>query len=176
MPASTPARLPGHSAPVTSLISRNYTELLSAGEDGNLFKWDLNTSTSTLLSKAEGSINAVAVGSNVLYYSMDNVCYRMDERSHEVQALYTAQDEINSIDASTCQDFVAICDDSGAVNVVDSRTGKPFKKPRTSHGSVATCVKFTPSKQRWQCWSGGLDQKVNHPDDSYFSGTLAKAA
>lgn len=55
--------------------------------------------------------------------------------------------------------FMASVDDSGQVNVMDVRTGAPFKRFRRKHDNLATCVAFRPHKP-WELFTGSFDQSV----------------
>ncbi|KAI8982429.1 WD40-repeat-containing domain protein [Mycotypha africana] len=67
-----------------------------------------------------------------------------------------SNDEINSIDVSDNDKFLATADDEGAVHIIDLCSHKIFKKTTKKHSNICMSVKFRPKKS-WDVWSGGMD-------------------
>ncbi|KAI9017502.1 WD40-repeat-containing domain protein [Gaertneriomyces semiglobifer] len=179
--------LKGHTAPVVCLAlkSSGSTEadhLASGAEDATVRLWDIQSTKCIRGIKSFSSDDDITSlcfsGENLLYASAGRHVYLFDTRVPDLIITQgrkigaTADDEINQVAIHENGNFVARADDSGNVTVIDVRTNKPFKRLRSVHESLATCVRFNPRKP-WELWSGGMDSTVIHWD--FSKGTVLQA-
>ncbi|KAI9094997.1 WD40-repeat-containing domain protein [Phlyctochytrium arcticum] len=164
--------LRGHKEPVISIAappSANSLRLASGAEDGTARIWDLTSQRCIqgLKGFASGSeVSSLTFADENLLYAAAGVEVRLfDLRTPSLVLTQSnivgpvATDEINSIAINKQQTQLASASDSGEVSVIDLRTLRPFKRLRSSHSSLATCVAFRSTKP-WELWSGAMDSTL----------------
>ena len=145
-----------HLSPITCFSQSNQT-LISASEDGIIKIWDLNYSKciqaitltepisdlksfKNLIYAASGaSIHCFDINQNHLFQSVDNAVFSVSEST-----------EINGIDVEN--EFIASCNDDGAVALYDLKTGKSTCTFKQKHSSIASTICIQPNSNF--IWSG----------------------
>ena len=156
----------GHKSSVLSLdVSRE--GILASGGEEELCVWSKDGAPQTKLSccSAESKeVNSVCFcGKNPerLYASCGNKIFGYDLRnlSSTVCEFEFNEEEINQITIHDRGTYLAACDDSGEVKVVDIQSGRLFKTLKRKHENICSTVQFRPSRP-WEIVSGGMDFKV----------------
>ncbi|KAK3699370.1 hypothetical protein QZH41_006548 [Actinostola sp. cb2023] len=75
------------------------------------------------------------------------------------------EDEINQIVIHDRGQFLAACDDTGAVRIIDLQQKKLFKTLNRCHSNICSSVQFRPQRP-WDLVTGGMDFKVVYWDFS----------
>lgn len=96
--------------------------------------------------------------------SVDSFAYYYDIRklSQPLQTFAYNRDDINQLLIHRNGEFLAICDDSGDIQIVNIEDGRIFKTcrgPGGGHENICSTVTFHP-KRPWELISGGLDCRV----------------
>ena len=126
------------------------TSFISASEDRTARVWSIETgkcikalrlqdgepSTVTFFSEQSAY---VSVGSNVLLYDLRAPELILTNPSRSIAAVEDGVD-INCLQVKDGGEYLATADDEGSVNVLDLRTGRPYKRFRSKHDNV--CLKF----------------------------------
>ena len=156
----------GHKSSVLSLdVSRE--GILASGGEEELCVWSKDGAPQTKLScsSAESKeVNSVCFcGKNPerLYASCGNKIFGYDLRnlSSTVCEFEFNEEEINQVTIHDRGTYLAACDDSGEVKVVDIQSGRLFKTLKRKHENICSTVQFRPSRP-WEIVSGGMDFKV----------------
>ena len=156
----------GHKSSVLSLdVSRE--GILASGGEEELCVWSKDGAPQTKLScsAAESKeVNSVCFcGKNPerLYASCGNKIFGYDLRnlSSTVCEFEFNEEEINQVTIHDRGTYLAACDDSGEVKVVDIQSGRLFKTLKRKHENICSTVQFRPSRP-WEIVSGGMDFKV----------------
>ena len=156
----------GHKSSVLSLdVSRE--GILASGGEEELCVWSKDGALQTKLScsSAESKeVNSVCFcGKNPerLYASCGNKIFGYDLRnlSSTVCEFEFNEEEINQVTIHNRGTYLAACDDSGEVKVVDIQSGRLFKTLKRKHESICSTVQFRPSRP-WEIVSGGMDFNV----------------
>lgn len=156
----------GHKSSVLSLdVSRE--GILASGGEEELCVWSKDGAPQTKLScsSAESKeVNSVCFcGKNPerLYASCGNKIFGYDLRnlSSTVCEFEFNEEEINQVTIHDRGTYLAACDDSGEVKVVDVQSGRLFKTLKRKHENISSTVQFRPSRP-WEIVSGGMDFKV----------------
>ncbi|CAH1262059.1 WDR53 [Branchiostoma lanceolatum] len=155
----------GHQDSVLCLACSVDGVLASGGESGELCLWSVEKPgllhqvsglqdadvTSVCFSVKQPHVLCAAVGESVhLYDSRD-----MAKAVHQFKF---NSEEINEVNFDEKENFLAACDDSGEVKIIDFEGRKLFKTLR-GHENICSSAKFCP-KKTWGMVSGGLDQNV----------------
>ncbi|XP_066282163.1 WD repeat-containing protein 53-like isoform X2 [Branchiostoma lanceolatum] len=155
----------GHQDSVLCLACSVDGVLASGGESGELCLWSVEKPgllhqvsglqdadvTSVCFSVKQPHVLCAAVGESVhLYDSRD-----MAKAVHQFKF---NSEEINEVNFNEKEYFLAACDDSGEVKIIDFEGRKLFKTLR-GHENICSSAKFCP-KKTWGMVSGGLDQNV----------------
>lgn len=156
----------GHKSSVLSLdVSRE--GILASGGEEELCVWSKEGAPQTKLScsSAESKeVNSVCFcGKNPerLYASCGNKIFGYDLRnlSSTVCEFEFNEEEINQVTIHDRGTYLAACDDSGEVKVVDIQSGRLFKTLKRKHENICSTVQFRLSRP-WEIVSGGMDFKV----------------
>ena len=156
----------GHKSSVLSLdVSRE--GILASGGEEELCIWSKDGAPQTKLScsSAESKeVNSVCFcGKNPerLYASCGNKIFGHDLRnlSSTVCEFEFNEEEINQVTIHDRGTYLAACDDSGEVKVVDIQSGRLFKTLKRKHENICSTVQFRQSRP-WEIVSGGMDFKV----------------
>lgn len=65
--------------------------------------------------------------------------------------------------------YLAACDDSAEIKVIDVQSGKLFKSLKNKHENICSSVQFRPNRP-WEIVSGGMDFRIVSWD--YSSGRV----
>ncbi|ORX46649.1 WD40 repeat-like protein [Piromyces finnis] len=169
--------LKGHKETVTCLsLSPSGNLLVSGSQDATVRIWDLKSGRVIKAIKdcfvndegEKSEISSVCFSTqneNDLYVASNHRVYYFDLTDSAMiitkeNNIYDFNlDEINDVKVNDRGNFLAACDDFGAIYIVDLETKKIIKKPHIGHDNICTCVEFRP-KNRWEVWSGGMDCKL----------------
>lgn len=104
---------------------------------------------------------------NRLFVSLGTKIFNYDLRSLDspVSEFQFNEDEINQLVIHDGGQYLAACDDTGAVKVIDTRQNKLFKTLSRGHGNICSTVQFRPQRP-WDLVTGGMDYKVVYWDFS----------
>ena len=105
--------------------------------------------TSLCLSPIDTNRFFASVDKSVLNYDLRNT-------SAPLHHFTFNKEEISQISTSRCGRFLAACDESGDIEILDVEEGSVFKSCRRGHGNICSAVIFHPRKN-WEVISGGLD-------------------
>lgn len=105
--------------------------------------------TSLCWSPVDPNRFSASVDRSVLNYDLRNTSVPLHKLSYN-------KEEISQIRASKCGQFLASCDESGDIEIIDMEGGSVFKSCRRGHGNICSTVVFHP-KKNWEVISGGLD-------------------
>jgi len=161
----------GHTTSVLSLDVNREGILASGGED-ELCIWSKDGTsqsklpfTSHLSSDRETKeVNSVrfcaknperlyaSCGSKILGYDLRNLASIVCEFQFN-------EDEINQLAVHDKGTFLAACDDSGEIKIIDVASGRLFKSLLNKHENICSTVQFR-SNRPWEVISGGMDFKV----------------
>ncbi|ELR23338.1 WD domain, G-beta repeat-containing protein, partial [Acanthamoeba castellanii str. Neff] len=144
--------------------------------DGTARLWDEKTSKSVRCFAAfEGeAVASVAFGSQpseMVFAAAGNKVFSFDLRKPDIiyktfETEYAHnQDEVNSLAISPNGRFLATCDDSGDVKIIDLQSNTLFKSLR-KHSNICSTVCFRGERRPWEVLSGGLDSLLVHWDFS----------
>ncbi|KAI9239915.1 MAG: WD40-repeat-containing domain protein [Podila humilis] len=170
--AHTPTSfLSGHVAPVLTLDSKDWM-LASGSEDRTCRIWDIRSGkVHKALTGFDSSVTTSSftpVDSHTLYVGSGQKIYTYDLRMEAMILSATesatkvyegAEDEINQIQVNHRATFLASCDDSGDVRILDLKTHKWMRPLERKHSNIAMSVQFIPKKEL-QALSGGMDKLV----------------
>ena len=92
---------------------------------------------------------AFSADTSVFYYDQRNV-------STPIKQFSFNREEINEICINRKGEFLAACDDSGDIQIIDIENTRVFKTCRGGHDNVCSAIAFHP-KRPWELVSGGLD-------------------
>ncbi|XP_019627340.1 PREDICTED: WD repeat-containing protein 53-like [Branchiostoma belcheri] len=155
----------GHQDSVLCLACSVDGVLASGGESGELCLWSVEKPgllrqvsglsdadvTSVCFSVKQPHVLCAAVGESVLLFDSRDV-------SEPVHQFKFNSEEINQVTLNEKENFLAACDDSGEIKIIDFEGRKLFKTLR-GHENICSSAKFCP-KKTWGMVSGGLDQNV----------------
>lgn len=161
----------GHTSNVISL-DVNKEGVVASGGEGELNVWSkdgsshnklLCPSTSTQLDDSK-DINGVCFcvkNPERLYASCRNKVFGYDLRnpSSTVCEFEFNQDEINQVAIHYKGGFLAACDDSGDIKVIDVLSGRLFKTLRGRNDNICSTVQFRPNRP-WEILSGSMDYRI----------------
>ncbi|XP_069104468.1 WD repeat-containing protein 53-like [Argopecten irradians] len=159
----------GHTSSVLCVDVCDST-VASGGEDGEVCIWSTD---GTLFHKFvnEGTDCGAVFFSkdkdNTLYASFDNKICVFDLRnfSEPLETFNVNQDEVNQIVVDEKENFLAACDDSGEIKILDIQEKRVYKTLRHKHTNICSSVCFRPKKP-WEILTGGLDSQLVHWDFS----------
>lgn len=161
----------GHTSSVLSLDVNTEGILASGGEDG-LCIWSKDGTSQTKLpftshlssDRDPKEVNSVcfcvknperlfaSCGSKTLRYDLRNLASTVCEFQFN-------EDEINQLAIHDKGTFLAACDDSGEIKVIEVESGRLFKTLYNKHDNICATVQFR-SNRPWEVVSGGMDFKV----------------
>lgn len=160
----------GHTSAVLCLDVNREGILASGGED-ELCIWSKDGSSRSKLScsSQSGGLDSKEVNSvcfcvkspERLYASYGNriIGYDLRNTSSAVCEFQFNEDEINQVAIHGKGNFVAACDDSGQIKVIDVQSGTLFKSLHSKHDNICSTVQFRPNRP-WEIVSGGMDYTI----------------
>lgn len=157
----------GHKSSVLSL-DVNREGILASGGEEELCVWSKDGTTQTKLSHTavdeSREINSVCFclkNPERLYASCGNRIFGYDLRNHSstVCEFEFNEEEINQVATHEKGGYLAACDDSGEIKVIDVQSGRLFKTLKNKHDNICSTVQFRPSRP-WEIVSGGMDFRV----------------
>lgn len=160
----------GHTSAVLCLDVNREGILASGGED-ELCIWSKDGSSRNKLSCSSQSggldlkdVNSVCFcvkSPERLYTSCGNriIGYDLRNTSCAVCEFQFNEDEINQVAIHGKGNFLAACDDSGEIKVIDVQSGKLFKSLHSKHDNICSTVQFRPNRP-WEIVSGGMDYTI----------------
>lgn len=161
----------GHTASVLCVdVHKSASFIASGSENGELCVWK---SDGTLLNKIENpdtgctSVCFSKEKENILYASFDEKIkvYDFENLSNSSECFEVNQEEINQIVLDEKEKYLAACDDSGEIKIIDLHEKKVFKTLRLKHTNICSTACFRLRKP-WEIITGGLDCKLIHWDFS----------
>lgn len=157
----------GHTSIVLSL-DVNREGILASGGEGELCIWSKDGSSQTKLSCTSQSsskeVNGVCFSvknPERLYASCGNRISGYDLRnpSSTVCEFEFNGDEVNQVAIHDKGKFLAACDDSGEIKVIDVESGRLFKSLHSKHDNICSTAQFRPNRP-WEIVTGGMDFRV----------------
>lgn len=167
----------GHKTSVLSL-DVNKEGILASGGEEELCVWSKDGSSQTKLSypslddsKEINSVCFCVKNPEHLYASCGNKIFSYDLRnlSSTVCEFEFNQDEVNQVVIHDKGKYLAACDDTGEIKVIDVQSGKLFKSLKNKHENICSSVQFRPNRP-WEIVSGGMDFRIVSWD--YSSGRV----
>ncbi|GAB5355269.1 hypothetical protein AAMO2058_000190900 [Amorphochlora amoebiformis] len=152
--------------------------LLSGSEDSTVRLWDLKTRKPTrciLGCFSKNPVNSVAFtpgDPNRIYAAAGNKIFSFDLRKTSIlltkpeTILEFNKEEISQVAMHRKGKFLASCDDSGEIQVIDFRGREPKKlKTLKGHSNICSTVQFRPQAP-WHLVSGSMEAKdaISHWD------------
>lgn len=160
----------GHNESVLSL-DINIFGVLASGSEDCLCVWNSDGTPSTKINSPNDSDIAGVCFSKQkpeeLFFSAGTKIFNYDLRSMSspLCEFEYNEDEINQIVVHDKGQYLAACDDTGAVKVIDLHQKKLFKTLNRSHTNICSSVQFRPQRP-WDLVTGGMDFKVVYWDFS----------
>ncbi|KAI5626439.1 WD repeat-containing protein 53 [Silurus asotus] len=157
----------GHTAPVLCIGAAEEADgfLASGAEGGEVTVWTQDgTPLSQLHLSSKEDVTCTVFSSRapgLLYVSHGETVSVLDPRSLKTpvdEIENVGEDEINSLSVSETGASLALCDDSGAVRVVDLQTRKVNRTLR-KHTNICSSVAFRPQRPQ-SLVSAGLDMQL----------------
>lgn len=161
----------GHTGSVLCVdVTNDGSKIVSGGENGELCIWNSNSSFINKVTIQDTDCTSVTTSKEnefLIYASFDDQIKIFDLRnfSEAVEDYSVNQEEINQIVVDEKEKFLAACDDSGEIKILDLKDKKVFKTLRHKHTNICASVCFRPRKP-WEVVTGGLDCKLIHWDFS----------
>ncbi|ESP04891.1 hypothetical protein LOTGIDRAFT_156130 [Lottia gigantea] len=158
----------GHTASVLCLdVQRQTEQLASGGENGELCVWALESKS--LLKKyvkADCECTSVCFSKtnlDILYAAFEREVFVFDINDFEEPILTYSfnSEEINQIALSNQEEYLAACDDSGDVKIINLPEKKMYKTLRNIHSNICATISFRPNRPQ-DLVSGGMDGKLVH--------------
>eukprot|EP00058_Branchiostoma_floridae_P004574 XP_002590062.1 hypothetical protein BRAFLDRAFT_59244 [Branchiostoma floridae] len=152
----------GHQDSVLCLACSTDGVLASGGESGELCLWSVEKPS--LLHQVSGLPDAdvtsvcFSVKHPTLLCAASVHLYDSRDMAKPVHQFNFNSEEINEVTFNEKENFLAACDDSGEIKIIDFEGRKLFKTLR-GHENICSSAKFCP-KKTWGMVSGGLDQNV----------------
>lgn len=138
------------------------TGVIYSGHDSCYMQWkDGKRIESVSLSGEVNSITSSPLNDNFLSVAVDNAVVLYDRRftSKPVQEFRFNQEEINQTALNEKGNFLAACDDSGEVKIIDLENSKLYKTLTKHHTNICNSVQFRPTKPS-ELITGALDCTV----------------
>ena len=138
------------------------TGSLYSGHGSCFMQWRDNKRIETVpLTGEVNSITCSPLDDNFLSVSVDNVVLLYDRRSmpKPLQEFKFNQEEINQMALNEKGNFLAACDDSGEVKIIDLENSKLYKTLTKHHTNICNSVQFRPTKST-ELITGALDCTV----------------
>lgn len=161
----------GHKESVLSLDINTFGVIASGGEDNRLCVWTADGTPSTkVTSPNDCEVAGICFSKEKpeqLFFSAGTKIFNYDLRSMTgplCEYEYN-EDEINQIVVQDKGQYLAACDDTGAVKIIDLHQKKLFKTLNRSHANICSSVQFRPNRP-WDLVTGGMDFKVVYWDFS----------
>lgn len=162
----------GHGEGILSLDVSGSGIVGSGGEDG-LCVWTSDGVPITKISPPgtdSSEVTSVCFcrrNQHRLFVSVGTKIFNYDLRSLDkpVCEFEFNDDEINQLVIHDGGQYLAACDDTGAVKVIDTRQNKLFKTLNRGHSNICSTVQFRPQRP-WDLVTGGMDYKVVYWDFS----------
>lgn len=163
MDVYTNARAYGHTDAVNTLsLSKDF--LASGSDDGNVYLWSLEQCSYPVFQTPYfGPCSAIKFhpdNCNILYSAHGQCIYTCDTRflQSPIAEWKVNDDEVNSIDILECESRMAVADDTGTIQILDTYSGAVIRSLK-KHDNICTVAKFRP-RRSWQLISGGLDCRM----------------
>jgi len=160
----------GHKDSVLSLDINTFGVIASGGEDKCLCVWNDETPSTKLNSPNDYEIAGICFSKQKpeqLFFSAGTKIFNYDLRSMSsplCEYEYN-EDEINQIVLHGKEQYLAACDDTGSVKIIDLHQKKLFKTLKRSHSNICSSLQFRPNRP-WDLVTGGMDFKVVYWDFS----------
>lgn len=162
----------GHTSTVIS-VDVNKEGIVASGGEGELTVWSKDGSSHNKLlcplpsltqpndSKDINGICFCVINPERLYASCGNKVFGYDLRnpSSAVCEFEFNRDEINQVAIHDKGGFLAACDDSGDIKVIDVQAGRLFKTLHSRNDSICSTVQFRPNRP-WEIASGTMDYRI----------------
>ncbi|XP_071951152.1 WD repeat-containing protein 53-like [Antedon mediterranea] len=155
-----------HTDSIICLEHNKNDTLSSGGEDHQICLWSDEGKVKSKL-KLDDDVTSICFtpsDPNIIYTSSGNKLCLLDIRdfNHVQNCKEFNSEEINEVSINSKETFIATCDDSGDIKVVDLREMRLFKTLQR-HKYICSSVKFHPTKG-CELLSAGLDCIVNSWD------------
>lgn len=165
----------GHNESVLSMDINIFGVLASGGEDCLCVWASDGTPLTKINSTGEEEVTSVCFSKQKpeqLFFSTGTKILNYDLRSMKspLCEFEYNEDEINQIVLHEKGQYMAACDDTGAVKIIDLQQKKLFKTLNRTHTNICSSVQFRPQRP-WDLVTGGMDFKVVSWDFSSGSVT-----
>ena len=145
-------------------------KIATGGENGELCVWTKSRQLVKKITREDDDCCCVCFSkddTDVLYSSLGPkiVVYKLSDLDNVVDTFSFNEDEINQIVLDKKEKFLAACDDSGEVKILDIKEKRVYKTLRLKHTNICSTVVFH-SRKPWDIITGGLDSKLIHWDFS----------
>lgn len=135
---------------------------LYSGHESCFMQWkDGKRIESVSLTGVVNSITCSPLDDNFLSVAVDNAVVVYDRRSTSkpLQEFRFNQEEVNHTALNEKGNFLAACDDSGEVKIIDLESNKLYKTLTKHHTNICNSVQFRPTKPS-ELITGALDCTV----------------
>lgn len=146
----------------TLCLCAHPTGVLYSGHDSCYVQWKDGKRVETV--PLTGTVNCITcspLDDNFLSVAADNAVLLYDRRSTSktLQKFTFNQEEINQTALNEKGNFLAACDDSGEVKIIDLESNKLYKTLTKHHTNICNTVQFRPTKPS-ELITGALDCTV----------------
>ena len=161
-------KLRGHRELVLTIAVTADGQILTGGEEGEIIRWSPNGGLLQRHIIETGDVTSIAVSTlnkNIIYVASTDRIHVIDLENLAGPPLKTYavnQDEINQLTLNEAENFLASCDDSGQIKIINLQDGTVFKTLR-KHTNICSTVRFRPRKP-WELISGAYDSNIMHWD------------
>ena len=151
----------GHTVSILCVEPGHDGMIVTGAEEGELTVWD---SQGAVLHKKQfdgiGDVTSVCASkqnTNLIYVSCGVTIFCIDLREFQnpVREIKVNEEEINQIKLNESENYLAACDDSGMIKLINVFDWKVYKTLR-KHTNIASSVIFRP-KRTWDLLSAGFD-------------------
>lgn len=154
----------GHEESVLCCATTSEGKVISGGENGEICLWAVNGQSfiKTTLESGEDltSVCCARTQNHVVYVSGGQELFEFDLRQFDKPTYQYKcnKEEINHIAINEKDDFLASCDDSGQIKIIQLREKRVFKTLR-KHSNICASVSFR-TRRPWDLFSGGYDKQL----------------
>ena len=162
----------GHTETILCVCASATNHLATGSENNQLCLWDqmegkivhkVQPHRGAGTEPSEGDLTSLCFSRTQpynLYCAVDTHIYLYDTRCMESSVAHFEcnKEEINQLALHPKDTFLAACDDSGQVRIIDVNQRKPYKTLR-KHTNICSSVTFHP-KLPWHVATGGLDCSI----------------
>ncbi len=146
-PSSTPNVLIGHQRAVIALcFVPGKNELVSAGNDQKIIKWDLITSEKREIVTYSGRIRSIAIdpkGNYVIAGTEDGKIMKWDLNTGKGSQLYSGSYSVRKVNFNSTGSRIAFGDRVGNIRIINAGSGQVISQIR-GHTNIVNDIEFSP--------------------------------